>query len=232
LVTSVKGLFMDPALVIVPIFGMHEGSEIGVFLGTGFFVGPEGLLMTAEHVVRDWQGSLAIVCMHDLRTTYAAKVIECDRGHDIALLRVDTYRPPNVLALAFDEAFHPNVQVLTFEYGTTTTNGNQITLNPDTRIGNVTRLKDMSMLGPAGVSALELSFPALRGASGAPVMRADNHRVWGVIVSNVSYHLLPAQIESVLDEGNNFLEEIRYMLPQAAAVNIRHAREMFDRHTR
>lgn len=220
----------DPAERIVPIFGRSLAGEDGPFLGTGFFAGPDGLLMTADHVVRDWEGSFFIVCMKELTTTYLATVLERDSAHDLAILRVATYRPPSFLVLGFDEPFHPNVQLLAFEYGTTTTAGQQITLNPATRLGNMTRIKDLPMLGRAGDGALELSFPALRGASGAPVMRADNYHVWGVIVSNVSYNLLPAQIESVLDEGNNLFEEIRYLLPQAAAVNIRHARDMYDRH--
>jgi S1-C subfamily serine protease len=221
---------MSPAQAIVPIFGLAENGSIGAFLGTGFFVGPDGLLMTANHVVRDWVGRLAVVCMHDLTIIYQAEIVDSDVPHDLALMRVETYRPPQVLKLVFDSPFHPNIQVLTLEYGTTTTAGQNIVLNPATRMGNVTRTKDMEQLGRAGDNALELSFPALRGASGAPVVRADTFEVWGVIVANVSNHLLPAQIESVLDERNNIYEEIRYLLPQAAAVNIRHARAMFERH--
>lgn len=49
------------------------------------------------------------------------------------------------------------------------------------------------------------------------------------MVANAAYHLLPQQIESVLDEKNNLFEEIRYMLPQAVAVNIRQLRPMYER---
>ncbi|MDX2299440.1 MAG: serine protease [Xanthomonadaceae bacterium] len=223
---------MDPAQVIVPIFGRAKNGDIAQFLGTGFFVGLEGLLMTADHVVRDWDGGLAIVCMRDLSLAYEADIVESDRAHDIALLRVETFRPPTVLELDFDSPIRPNIQVMTFEYGTTTVERGKIVLSPATRMGNVTRLRDMSLLGPAGANALEVSFPALRGASGAPIMRADTYRVWGVIVANVSSHLLPAQIESVLDEKNNIYEETRFMLPQAAAVNIRFARAMYQRHAK
>ena len=220
---------MQPAHVIVPILAMRPNGEIAQFLGTGFFVGADGLLMTADHVIRDWEGPLAIACVSDLSRTYAARIVEQDGPHDIALLRVESYRPPSVLTLAFDGPFNSNVPLLALEYGTTKTAGREITLGPATRLGNMTRMMNMEMLGPAGIDALELSFPALRGASGAPVMRSDNYAVWGIVVANVSYHLLPAQIESVLDEDNNIFEEVRYMLPQAAAVNIRHAREMFGR---
>ena len=220
---------MNPSEVIVPIFGRDANGKIEAFLGTGFFVGPDGLLMTADHVVRDWPGGLAIVCMGDLRTAYEAEIVDSEPAYDLALLRIETYRPTVTLSLGFETPFHPNIQLLTFEYGTTTAAGGKIILNPATRLGHMTRFKDMPMLGKAGENALELSFPALRGASGAPVLRADTYQVWGVIVANVSYHLLPAQIESVLDEKNDIYEEMRYMLPQAAAVNIRHGRALYER---
>lgn len=219
----------EPTDSIVPIFGLGAEGEIEDFLGTGFFVGAEGLLMTAEHVVRAWPGPLAIALMRDLGRGYNAVVVEQDKAHDLALLRVNDYRPAQVLKLGFESPVHPNIQVLALEYGTTRKEGKKILLSPATRIGNVTRIVDMPLLGAAGDRALELSFPALLGASGAPVMRADDYTVWGVIVSNVSYHLLPAQIETVLDAENEILEEIKYLMPQAAAVRIHHAREMFER---
>jgi hypothetical protein len=101
----------------------------------------------------------------------------------------------------------------------------------------MTRMTNAENLGPAGVGALELSWPVLRGASGAPVTYNDNpymppEEKWGVlgvIVANASYHALPAQITSVLYDDNSLLEEVKYMLPQALAVNINHLRPMYER---
>ena len=109
-------------------------------------------------------------------------------------------------------------------------------------MGHMTRMLNATeRLGPAGDLVLELSFPAFRGASGAPVMfhetgtrvlmGQESYGIVGVIVANASYHLLPAQIESVIDVENNYVEEIRYMLPQALAVNIQHLRPMYERAT-
>lgn len=87
--------------------------------------------------------------------------------------------------------------------------------------------------------AMELSFPALRGASGAPVMLnefvtdalmgKDPFGVVGVVLASASYHLLPVQIESVLTEDDTLYEEVRYMLPQAVAISIDHLRPMYER---
>lgn len=66
------------------------------------------------------------------------------------------------------------------------------------------------------------SFLALRGASGAPVFYNQKFHVVGVIVASASYHLLPIQIETDLTDDNKLIEERKYLLPQALAVNIKH----------
>jgi Trypsin-like peptidase domain len=222
---------MDPRDVIVPIFAMEGTGNVRAFLGTGSFVGPRSYLLTADHVVRNCDYEIAITTMHDVKILYPATVIERDEQHDLALLEVPGYRPANPLAVRFDVQPSTNQSLLTFDYGTTISAGRNIHLAPATRIGHMTRMLDLrGHYGPAGVSALELSFPALRGASGAPVMTNDaEFRVCGVVVANVAYHLLPAQIETVLDNSNTLLEETRYMLPQAAAVNIIHLKPMYER---
>ena len=122
------------------------------------------------------------------------------------------------------------MDIFTLEYGTTQVVGSSIALNPATRIGNVTRLLDLTeKYGLAGKSILELSFPALRGASGAPVICSKDFTLWGIVIANVSYHLLPAQIESVLNEQEEVEEEIRYMLPQGLAVNVMHLQNLLDK---
>jgi hypothetical protein len=128
---------------------------------------------------------------------------------------------------------------MTYKYGTTRRIGNNITLNPATRIGHMTR-----RLGPGdGLTALtdeaiELSFPALRGTSGAPVMinevainamlGKENLGVIGVVIANAAYHLAPAQIEEVLNADNTSYGEVRFMLPQGLAVSVHHIRAMYD----
>jgi S1-C subfamily serine protease len=221
---------LTPQEVIVPILAVDEDNNVRHFLGTGCFVGPESLLLTADHVIRDWKGPLAITTLQDLNTLHRAVIAIRDSPHDLALLRVSSYRPTRPLAIEFDKPLHSNQSLVNFEYGTTLAAGGTIHFNPATRIGNMTRKIDLTdRLGPAGDGALELSFPALKGASGSPVLTNDSEfRVCGVIVSNVSYHLLPAQIESVIDESNSLTEETRFMLPQAAAVDIRHLKTIYE----
>jgi V8-like Glu-specific endopeptidase len=218
---------MTPHDQIVPIVGFLSNGSVR-FLGTaGTFVVPGPLLLTANHVIRDWKGGLAISHLDRLDDLLRAEVVKRDQDSDLAALRVSDYVPPSPIGLAEDQEIHPNLPVVCFEYGTTQTAGGVITLAPATRLGNVTRLINLTdRHGRAGDDALELSFPALRGASGAPVLANNGFRLWGVVIANVSYHLLPAQIDSVLDDKGTLTEETRFMLPQAVAVHVKHARQL------
>jgi hypothetical protein len=213
---------------IVPLFGTKDDDFI--FLGTAFFVGKHGLLATAAHVLRGFTHS-KIGPMNSDAGLFDAVVVDQDDYRDLALLRVNSYVPKRVLWPAFDVPFYANQSLMTFEYGTTEVIGKRISLNPATRLGNMTRQFNMlDILGGAGELAMELSFPALRGASGAPVIKAGSSAVWGIIVANHSSELLPHQIERVIDSKNRLEETIRFMLPQAVAVNINHLKVMFNKH--
>ncbi|TWU51157.1 hypothetical protein Poly59_27470 [Rubripirellula reticaptiva] len=112
--------------------------------------------------------------------------------------------------------------------GTTLTAGPRVEFNPATRLGNVTRtFAHHDMFGRSGETMLELSFPALKGASGSPVM-APGHEVWGIVVANHSVDLLPSQVEEIFDESGKLEERTTFTLPQALAINVMHIRAFVD----
>ena len=216
---------MEPQKSVVPIFAIDEANNIKHFLGTGTFVERRPFLVTAEHVVRDWKGPFAIAVLPDIAHIFRASLIAKHTDIDIAVLEVPGYAPERGLQLAEDSEISNNEDIVCLEYGTTRSLGREIYLSPATRRGNVTRTLNLTdRLGKAGDGALELSFPALRGASGAPNLSNQSFKLWGIVVANVSYHLLSAQIESVLDEKAQIVEETRFMLPQAIAVHVKHVR--------
>lgn len=213
----------------MPLFAVDESQRIRDFLGTAAFVGRPPLLVTAAHVVSEWDGPFAIVVCPHLRELKTANLLVRDPEIDLAVLEVPGYAPERPLGLAEDDEIDVNQLVTCLEYSMTQVVDNRIKLSPANRLGNVTRLLDLSDIhGRAGKDALELSFPALRGASGAPVVSNNTFRLWGVVVSNVSHHLLPAQIERVLDQNGGVTEETQFLLPQALAVHVRHVRAMID----
>jgi hypothetical protein len=223
---------LDPRDVIVPVLGFASPDAKPEVRGTGSIVGDGSILLTADHVIAGYTGQLAITTTKDPAKIYPVTVAERDSSHDLALLRIDGYRAERPLTPLFEFPFRPNWDVMTFEYSTTREVDGVIRLSPATRIGHITRLLTVDTLGAAGVDALELSFPAVRLSSGAPVVynRAGFGLV-GVLKSNALYHLLPTEVEVSLNAANTLLGETRYMLPQGIAVNIRHLRPMYERVT-
>ena len=211
---------MNPNDCIVPLFGLDQFGTSPKFLGTASFVGQANLLLTAEHVVRGWEGNkYAFSLMSELTADHELEVMALDRGRDLALLKTKNFRAEQIIdILEENQAVNPNRLIVSYEYGMTYTAGNAVMLSPATRLGNVTRTIDRTdRYGLAGQEMLELSFPALRGASGAPVLSNEGFKLIGMIVANVSYHLLPAQIETIYDESGNIEENTQFMLPQALA---------------
>jgi Trypsin-like peptidase domain len=234
-----------PREVIVPIFGSDANGNPQQFLGCGSIVGDGSILLTVDHVIRPrLPGPFAMVVMLPTEMqAFRLEVIDRDPAHDLALLRIDEYRPKVPLPLLFDRQVSCNTDLITLEYSTTRVEEDPSTkktitiLNPAVRMGHMTRHVDIERMGAAGQQALELSFPALEGASGAPVMYESTPFVaveerWGVVgvlVSNVGYEAIPAKIVTELYEDNSTLQEIKYMLPQGLAVNINHLRPMYER---
>jgi hypothetical protein len=214
---------ITPDNIVVPIFGVEKEMSFDAFLGTGTFVGNGDYLVTAHHVVRDWKKRFAILIAEE-SWVYEADIVLESPETDLAILKVDGYRPEYALPLAKPSDFHFNIPIVCLEHGTTRQQADSFYIDPSTRLGNITRFRNLQdQFNLAGDEMLELSFPALRGASGAAVMSwTPPFTLFGIVIANTSYHLLPAQIESVLDESNQIYEETKFMLPQALAVNVKH----------
>ena len=74
---------------------------------------------------------------------------------------------------------------------------------------------------------LEMSFPALRGASGAPIIEQEPpHKVWGIVTANYASELLPAQVEKIVNEDGTVDEETKFYLPHALGIHVKHLRAL------
>jgi hypothetical protein len=134
------------------------------------------------------------------------------------------------LAVRFDIPIYSTQLVASVDYGLTQFENGKLRLSVACRVGNVTRVCDMTELfGPAGTDALELSFPALRGASGAPVFYQHTDTVIGVVNGNVDRDLLPIQVRKTFGDEGQLVEERKFLLPVSVAVNIKHLRPMWER---
>lgn len=220
-----------PSLCVVPIVGLHSDGSCGPFLGTGAFVGKNKYLVSCDHVLAEWDGSYGISAHEDKIRLYKANPIARDSNSDLACLSIEEYVPPFSFPMANDAEITPNQIICVFEYGTTEVAGTHINFTPSTRMGNVTRLRNLSdKFGKAGDHMLELSFPALKGASGAPViLRRSPFTLWGVINANVARELHPAHVERILDESGEVTEETKFYLPQGLAIHVKHVRSLLER---
>lgn len=204
------------------IFVKQDGRT--VFLGSCFyFVHEEQVLIcTADHVVRGWTGEFQIFAKGEM---YEAELAFQDPDYDVAFLKPAQLPTEITLRLSEERQVPGNVTLFVYEYSTTEVKNNAFYIVPANRMGNCVRVIQMQeTFGNAGKDMLELSFPALRGASGAAVVQITGNDMiaHGMIVANTEHHLLPAHIETVLDQKNQILEEKKYFLPQAAAVNSIH----------
>jgi len=232
-------LKVEPHKIVLPLIGYKQPKEsTPVFLGTGFFVenAPNSsLLVTVNHVVEDWNGNVGILVYPD-SIICAAELIAQYPEVDLALLDVPEYCPDKPLKVAQDDELLINQLVNCYEYSGSwffkEAGAHTATLSSSCRLGNITRFVDLTdQYDQAGQEMLVLSFAALRGASGAPVVSNSDLHLWGIVTANRAYHLLPAQIETVLDEKNQLIEEIKFMLPQALAIHVKHLRSILEQVT-
>lgn len=236
---SLAAMFVlaEPTKSIFPIFvatGRHPplGRR---FLGTGFFVRLDGVFLTAGHVLRDL----------DLEDDEYLAVVPLQIAGDhvkVFPMRVDSYRnsPDHDIAIgqaAVPEPVHPlelaretprfNEDVVTCEYSGTIPNvcladgKTAMELVPSIRKGHVVRYYRSDWPEQTPASVLDLSFPALKGASGAPVISEWDASVVGMVVANVERHLLPAQVETI-HGSDGIVEHRTYFLPTGHAISWEH----------
>lgn len=225
-----RNTHFTPSDFVLPVVGLNPDGTCGPFLGTGVFVETKGLFITCDHVLALWEGPFGVAIESQQRLA-TARLVNRDADHDLAALRIDDYQSPHAVPFRDENRIILNEFVMCFEYGTTRTAKNHIGFSPANRLGNVTRTLDLTALfRGAGDRMLELSFPAMKGASGSPVMSIEPpFSLWGIVSANIASELIPAQIEQIIDEQGLLEEETRFYLPQGLAINVVHVRRLVER---
>ena len=229
----------NPTTVIVPVVTVVAGTTKVVDLwGTAFLVGSD-LFMSAKHVfgIDVPQGqALAVVLFGGSGAEpipVPARLIYSDPIRDVAVARVDDWPRSDGLTLAPDNQLAMNTDILTIEYsepdrGILLEDGQSaIGIGPNWHKGYMVR-EYVDRFGQQRPTAcLDLSFPALKGASGAPAVDGQTGLVLGMIVGNVERVLLPTQIAPVL-RNKVIVDEVRYFAPYAQAICARYLREALE----
>lgn len=231
---------LDPKQAILPIFRLSGDVSFRGLLGTGFLTGREPqVLVTAAHVFRDNplqpDECYAVALYNAPDRIEGVEIITYTTSdkYDVAVARLGARNTDVLLSLPILTSHIASDQdILTFEYSPTTSRASAhgrvaAHFSPFTHKGNILRhyVSDYPEKVPTPV--MDTSFPALQGASGAPVMRASDFAVAGMLVANHERHLLPAQVVHIERDHDTF-EEIRYFLPTGKAVACEVIRTVLD----
>ena len=230
---------LDPKQAILPIFKMSRSISFRGLLGTGFVVGidPPFFLVTAAHVLRDTalldDEILAIALYRSEQNIEAGEIgnYKCSDKYDVAVVGLAGLADIVSLPILSGNISTQD-DVLTFEYSSTSTkpipDGRVgAHFSPFTHKGNVLRHHTSDYPEKVPTHVLDTSFPALQGASGAPVMRATDLAVAGMLVANHERQLLPAQVVRI-EHDDKSVEETKYFLPTGRAVSSEVLRAVLD----
>ena len=167
-------------------------------IGTAFGVLRPGLLLTADHVVRDMDArSLLVVCTYFRRVKCFIDRVESHPEADVAALFLGAMPNPKPLehfSIGFPQDVYDGYEdyplaedVLAYGFPMV---GAEKPISPRMMKGHIqSKYKHASIDGRYRYSAYELSLPAFPGLSGAPVFRDMNERdaAIGIVTDRISY---------------------------------------------
>jgi hypothetical protein len=223
---SQQQLSMNPNTAIVPILHTTSDNRVVGLLGTGFLVG-NTTLVTAKHVLVGVElaagDTMGFAHQAPDGTTgfYGFSTFLSSRRFDIACVPNLDVPGSRSLPICLSEV-SMTADILAYEFSSSTGRLNQdgsqrFDLTPYSHKGNAMRHYISDFPEPHPTPCFDTSFPALQGASGAPVVLADRFAVVGMLVANTERHLIPAQIARVVVDAVT-TEEIRYFLPLGRAI--------------
>lgn len=194
---------IEPNRCILPNPTLGPENEVISVVGTGFVVGDPPVLITANHLFEGEtpaeEGTFGPLHgpSYDLKIATFRR-IQRSPDYDIATVYMQGVPWIQSLQISNQEVLC-NQDVLTYEFSSTrietlSTGESQVAFTPITHKGNVLRHDKSTFPESHPTPSLDTSFPALQGASGAPVLRADDVTVVGMLVANHERHLLPAQV--------------------------------------
>jgi hypothetical protein len=219
-----------PTLCTFPLMGTE-----GTLFGTGFLVSDGSLCLTAGHVVdafvADGQLVEAVFFVPDdgLASVAVGPWFRSSQ-YDIAVGKVSSFERGEALTLA--TADPPlNADVLCMEFSRVSPRVSEgrreLVMTPSSHKGHVVARYTSDFPEAIPTESLDVSFPALRGASGAALISEFTGDVVGMIVANHERHLMPAHVERV-DVDGDVTEEIKYFLPLGKAISWRHLQEVLE----
>jgi hypothetical protein len=204
----------------------YEPLKVGAFLGSCFIgeLDDRVALVTAGHVVTGVAGPTSAIFENERKQMISIRADSwmVDMSVDLALAPIaahDELGSLRVKAPGTSPAM--NRRVLSMEFSDSHQR-NPPQFRPIHRQGNIVQVTTEDYGDLKGVELLEISYPALVGASGAAVIGEDTQEALGVIIRNRARQLMPAQVLKTIDETGQAIEEVQFHLPHAQAVGFKH----------
>ena len=198
------GRYLLPLLVVR--LNQHGAASLLRYAGVAFYLQSDGLLATCKHIIESIGPGETLVAKN--LQTGAMEMLLDIRVHakaDFALCRTMAPTPHDYFRhLLTPVQLGAGVQALGF----TAAGAEGKNLVVDARLfkGYVSRLSQNASR-PDAISTLELSFPSLRGFSGAPVIGAQEQLI-GMLFSNHESTIELFKYEEVDDEKSRYRESV------------------------
>lgn len=213
---------------VVPIIRADVKQQRAIqLLGTGFFVAAatpnsSSLVVTAKHVLtgqvpNSGEAYCAIHVKHESgypNYYFYEREVFYSKTTDLAAFLWPNAPDPAPLPLVRNRIF-TSEDVVMVDFSRTIVTGAATEFHFVMRKGNILCYYPSRDPRLENTPAFDTSFPALQGASGAPVIvHRRNFPVVGMIVSNVESEPIPAQTVRI----GNGEEETRYFLPNGHGI--------------
>ena len=180
---------VQPSIAVIRFTG-RDGTPKGV--GSGFVIREDGLIATNLHVIGEARP--VTVELLDGRSFPVSAIFAHDRGHDLAILQINTGDLP-ALSLAPADSLEQGQAVVAF--------GNPQGLKHSVVTGIVSALREEV----DGQPMIQLAIPIEQGNSGGPAVDLDG-RVHGlltlksIVTENLGYAVVADALRPMLEEPN------------------------------
>ncbi len=208
---------------IFPVVKAKLGEQLSEcqFIGTGFFVGSDLRILTAKHVFSNLSEGEEFFAVDMTKAPLTFHLItrrDTSSPLDIASGFCESFENAVGLEL-LDSPLHANDVVLSAEFSRSrpvlSRGQNLLKLQTAHHKGYiVSSFFDEDL----NTDLIEVSFPAIKGASGSPIIRESDFKVIGLVFQNRGRDFLPVQIDNYLSEDGQTMEEVKFYMPNAVAI--------------
>ncbi len=204
---------VSPSVVRILVVIQKDGRSIPTVLGSGFVVGPDGLVATAAHVIEGMPPQAILVVPADIHTfspeSARMTIVSVDQRNDVAILRSEASKSRKPLQLEGTANVLVGEDALVFGFPL----GNPVlTVAKGMVAAKTTR-------SPSETQLLKLDASVNKGNSGGPVVRIATGRVIGL--ASLKEGSLQERLQKLMREkptasisigGNDPIELIKFVV--------------------